>query len=302
MQISNLYFALQQIKKLQQIDRGLELAKANGRAVNLPWMGHVHPRQLFEENSNQSSANRAGFIPYKRARVGFATCNNSEQVYKKPIVHPTSQAIELDSKMDGTFARPDSLHSNSLVLEQPKPAALRFLTPRKEFTTGSYPKLLMTNSRQSTQGDTEESQMHGRTFGLEDSPNEMVTPIELHDDESIQSVRIEPQQKPASSGLIKISLARPPLIAAEIKGNDEGCQQALDRATWRTLTEQENTCRRCITRAAKSQFGQKRARKSSLSYLFPCDVGMKAFLRKVRSLLQRKITENVGKVYNVGDQ
>ena len=117
-----------------------------------------------------------------------------------------------------------------------------------------------------------------------------------------QSVNTEQIMKPASSGLIKISLARPPLISAEIKPSDEHCQIELERATWRTLSEQENTCRRCITRAAKSQFGQKRARKSSLSYLFPCDVGMKAFLRKVRSLLQRKITANVSQVYNVGDQ
>ena len=97
--------------------------------------------------------------------------------------------------------------------------------------------------------------MHGRTFGLEDSPNDLVTPIQLHDDESIQSVKSALDAKPASSGLIKISLARPPLISADIKANDEGCQQDLERATWRTLTEQENTCRRCITRAAKSQFG-----------------------------------------------
>lgn len=44
MQIANLYFALQQIKKLQQIDRGLELAKEQQPAANLPWLGHVHPR------------------------------------------------------------------------------------------------------------------------------------------------------------------------------------------------------------------------------------------------------------------
>ena len=303
MQIANLYFALQQIKKLQQIDRGLELAKEQQTPVNLPWLGHVHPRQLFEEKSSQNSANRAGFVPYKRARVGFVSrSNNSEIVYKKPLTHAVSQTIHSDSKMDAPFARPDPLPSNSLVLEQAKPASLNFLTPKKEFTTGSYPKLLMTNSRQSTQGDTEESQMHGQTFGLEDSPNDMVTPIQLHDDESIQSVKSAINAKPASSGLIKISLARPPLISAQIKANEESCAQELDHATWRSLTEQENTCRRCITRAAKSQFGQKRARKSSLSYLFPCDVGMKAFLRKVRSLLQRRITENVSKVYDVADQ
>jgi len=115
-------------------------------------------------------------------------------------------------------------------------------------------------------------------------------------------VSVELNKKPASAGLIKISLARPPLISAEFKVNDESRHLDLEHATWRTLSEKENTCRRCITRAAKSQFGQKRARKSSLSYLFPCDVGMKAFLRKVRSLLQRKITENVSQVYNVGDQ
>ena len=166
MQIANLYFALQQIKKLQQIDRGLELAKEQQPAANLPWLGHVHPRQLFEEKSSQNSANRAGFVPYKRARVGFVSrCNNSEKVYKKPLVHATSRTIHSDSKMNAPFARPDPLPSNSLVLDQAKSASFNFLTPKKEFTTGSYPKLLktiqMTNSRQSTQGDTEESQMHG---------------------------------------------------------------------------------------------------------------------------------------------
>ena len=111
------------------------------------------------------------------------------------------------------------------------------------------------------------------------------TPIAIHDRESADSVKSESDTKPASAGLIKISLSRPPLISAEIKSDDENCQLDIEHATWRSLSEQENTCRRCITRAAKSQFGQKRARKSSLSYLFPCDVGMKAFLRKVRSLL-----------------
>ena len=153
MQIANLYFALQQIKKLQQIDRGLELAKEKPATSNLPWLGHVHPRQLFEEKSSQNSANRAGFVPYKRARVGFVSrSNNSDQVYKKPLVHTTSQTVRSDSKLDAAFARPDPLPSNSLVLEQPKSATFSFLTPKKEFTTGSYlhPKLLMTNSRQST--------------------------------------------------------------------------------------------------------------------------------------------------------
>ena len=172
----------------------------------------MHPRQLFEEKSSQNSANRAGFVPYKRARVSFVSRNNnSEIVYKKPLVNVNSQNIHSDSKIDAGFAHPVQLPSNSLVLEQAKPASLNFLTPKKEFTTGSYPRLQMTNSRQSTQGDTEESHMHGQTFGLEDSPNDMVTPIQLHDDESIQSVKSALAAKPASSGLIKISLARPPL-------------------------------------------------------------------------------------------
>lgn len=204
----------------------------------------------------------------------------------KPLVHAYSHNEKLVNKPLSEFRRPETLHANSHEMDQPKPAPLNFLTPTKEFTTGSYPKLLMTNSRQSTQGDTEESQMHGQSFNLDDTPNALVTPMRLHNNESSVSNISEQDTKPATStGLIKISLARPPLISAEINTKEENCQIDIERATWRTLSESENTCRRCITRAAKSQFGQKRARKSSLSYLFPCDVGMKAFLRKVRSLL-----------------
>lgn len=143
--------------------------------------------------------------------------------------------------------------------------------------------------------------MHGQTFSMEDSPCKVVTPAKFIDDETIQSMKIE-SEKPSSNGMIKISLAHPSVISPPIKANGKyNSKIELDNAIWRTLTEQENTCRRCITRAAKSQFGQKRARKSSLNYIFPCDVGMKAFLRKVRSLLQHKITSYVSKLYNVDE-
>ena len=52
-----------------------------------------------------------------------------------------------------------------------------------------------------------------------------------------QTAHTEQISKPASSGLIKISLARPPLISAEIKSSDELPQIDLEHATWRILSE-----------------------------------------------------------------
>ena len=147
MQISNLYFALQSIKKLQQIDRGLELAKAVDPPKSLPWLGQVHPRQLFEEKSSQSSANRIGFIPCKRARISFGKNEVPEPTTKKLLVHAVSQNIDTDSKLESSFAHPEPLHQNSFALEHSKSACMTYLTPKKEFTTGSYLKSYMSNSR-----------------------------------------------------------------------------------------------------------------------------------------------------------
>ena len=86
--------------------------------------------------------------------------------------------------------------------------------------------------------------------------------------------------------------AQLPLVSLKIKKNVKRCSAELQNSFWKNLSENENGCKRCITRAAKYQFSLKRARKSTISHIFPCDVGIKAFLRMVKTLLQRKIIEN----------
>ena len=160
----------------------------------------------------------------------------------------------------------------------------------------------MSNSRQSTQCDLEESHIQANVMTQDDVQHDVSTSFDEKEDNISLATNNEPLAKPAPSSIVRIKLNRSPCPSSfENKENEDPNLVDLAAATWRTLSEEENTCRRCITRAAKSQFGQKRARKSTLSYLFPCDVGMKAFLRKVRSLLQRKITANVASIYKVGD-
>ena len=87
MQIAHLYLVIQQLKKLQSIENGLVLAKAPIAQKYLPPVYHIHPRQLFAEGSSQNSANRVGFIPYKRARLNLSRPAEKQKAYESPEFH-----------------------------------------------------------------------------------------------------------------------------------------------------------------------------------------------------------------------
>ena len=104
-------------------------------------------------------------------------------------------------------------------------------------------------------------------------------------DKLSQSDKSDSEEKQASPALVKIP---------------SRLQEDPDKCMWRKFTQSENTCKRCVARTTKQSFGsRKRMRNPATNYIFPCDVGMKAFLRKVRSLLQDRIAKIASTHYDV---
>ena len=81
----------------------------------------------------------------------------------------------------------------------------------------------MSNSRQSTQCDLEESQSHIQATNMthDDVQNDIVTAFDERENEFTQSANNETFAKPAPSSTVKICLNRLPPISFENKENED---------------------------------------------------------------------------------
>ena len=95
----------------------------------------------------------------------------------------------------------------------------------------------MSNSRQSTQCDLEESHIQATNMTHDDVQNDLVTAFDERENEYTQPANNETFAKPAPSSTVRICLNRLPTISYENKENEDPNLIDLSSATWRTLSE-----------------------------------------------------------------